>query len=122
MCIIFIFQVTKKWGEYSYDVQFILQRSPLDPNKTAGGTTNQQAALPPNPSTSNASGGVGVPFSGPSFSSPEGVKSAPWVGGDMSKSGAASGGIWKSPPVVGGVVGGSNRIKPDAARLSPDSG
>ncbi len=115
----------KKWGEYSYDVQFILQRSPLDPNKTAGGTTNQQAALPPNPSTSNAtnsSGGVPFSNSGPSFSSPDGVKSAPWVGGEMSKSGAASGGIWKSPPAVGGVVGGNNRIKPDAARLSPDSG
>ena len=58
----------KKWGEYSYDVQFILQRSPLDPLKGVGAETK----LPP-----------------------------------------ASQGIWKTPP---------GRLKPDTARLSPDSG
>ena len=57
----------KKWGEYSYDVQFILQRSPLDPLK-----------------------GVGTEPKGP-----------------------PSQGIWKTPP---------GRLKPDTARLSPDSG
>lgn len=57
----------KKWGEYSYDVQFILQRSPLDPLKVVG-------------------------------TDPKGPPSQ---------------GIWKTPP---------GRLKPDIARLSPDSG
>ena len=62
------------------------------------------------------------------------VKPAPWLGNggasDINKSGspantaatAAAGGIWKSPPGIPGGSNGSNRIKPDAARLSPDSG
>ena len=36
-------QVLTKWGEYSPDFQFILQRSPLDAGKLAGA----RAAAPP---------------------------------------------------------------------------
>jgi hypothetical protein len=39
-----LLQVLTKWGEYSSDVQFILQRSPLDANKDA---SQRRAAAPP---------------------------------------------------------------------------
>jgi len=95
-------QVIKKWGEYSYDVQFILQRSPLDPNKSSSSA---------GPSTSNNTSSQQQNTTADSD-----VKSAPWLG-ETGKT--APGGIWKSPPTTSAV---NNRIKPDAARLSPDSG
>ena len=49
----------KKWGEYSYDVQFILQRSPLDPHK-AGGVKAGGATTPNHLSAAAGGGGDGI--------------------------------------------------------------
>ena len=101
-------QVLAKWGEYSHDVQFILQRSPLDSSKTTS----------PAPSKADTK----------SFNSS--------AGANLSSSGAPHGGltqpaIWKSPPSslgmggkppLGGRPDGRPGAQDSAARLSPDSG
>ena len=117
-----MFQVLAKWGEYSNDVQFILQRSPLDPSKSPGSPAPKEAAakqgaLPP-----------AVPGGQP-------MKKSTTFSGPLPSHQPA---IWKSPPgvmshkpMVSSVSSGrlsdlSRPFPPDTgltgARLSPDSG
>ena len=90
-------QVLAKWGEYSNDVQFILQRSPLDASKPAGeGKTGQQQMK------------KSSTFSG------EMTQAAIWK---------APPGAVNSKPLVSSVSAGRlQEMKADNARLSPDSG
>lgn len=95
-------KVLAKWGEYSNDVQFILQRSPLDSSKT----------------TSPAPG------------KGDGVKKSNTYSGNLSNQGLTQPAIWKTPPVSGKPIIPGGRLGPEsrpgaqdsAARLSPDSG
>jgi len=85
--------VIKKWGEYSYDVQFILQRSPLDPHK--GGPTTSSSSLKGGSTTPN-------PMKGP---------------------GEGMGAIWKSPPgVAGRLKPDTARLSPDSGQGSDPTG
>ena len=92
--VLFLFQVIKKWGEYSYDVQFILQRSPL------GGTAQADQKPVSSWAGDNKTG------SQPSH----GIwKSAP---GSRLNPDPAGSRLHPDPA----------RLNPDSARLSPDSG
>ena len=95
-----LFQVLAKWGEYSNDVQFILQRSPLDASKPAGeGKTGQQQMK----KSSTYSGEMNQAAI---WKAPPGV-----VTNTTSK------------PLVSSVsTGRLQEMKADNARLSPDSG
>jgi len=122
-------KVLAKWGEYSNDVQFILQRSPLDSKSSAKGAKGAKSGT--------NGGGQHIKksstFSGQlnQIAGPNGA-----VSGHLQQQAA----IWKSPPGVGTAP---NYPKPvvssistgrladikdnlpsglDSARLSPDSG
>ena len=110
-----MFQVLAKWGEYSNDVQFILQRSPLDPVSKS----------PSSPSPGQETKGPGYP----------GMKKSPTFPGTLPPSNQAA--IWKSPPGVmsskpvvsassgrlSELASASRHLSPEvSARLSPDSG
>ena len=110
-----MFQVLAKWGEYSNDVQFILQRSPLDSGSKSPGSPAPKEVK------------QGFPPSGQSMK-----KSSTFTGPLPSHHQPA---IWKSPPgvvshkpIVSSVSSGrlsdlSRSLAPDTgARLSPDSG
>ena len=94
-------QVLAKWGEYSHDVQFILQRSPLDSSKTTSpAPTKSEAKI------LGASGSSGGSLTQPAiWKSPPGSLGKPPMGGP-------------SPNIVGPRPG----TQDSAARLSPDSG
>ena len=103
------FQVLAKWGEYSHDVQFILQRSPLDSSKTTSPAPTKSDSK-----SFNSSAGANLSSSGPA---PHGGLTQP--------------AIWKSPPSslgmggkppLGGRPDGRPGAQDSAARLSPDSG
>ena len=110
-----MFQVLAKWGEYSNDVQFILQRSPLDPVSKS----------PSSPSPGQETKGPGYP----------GMKKSPTFPGTLPPSNQAA--IWKSPPGVvsskpvvsassgrlSELASATRHLSPEvSARLSPDSG
>jgi len=118
-------KVLAKWGEYSNDVQFILQRSPLDSSKSPG---------PRSPSPKEVK---------PGFNGPQMKKSTTFSGPLPSSNGPNNqAAIWKSPPgvishkpVVSSMSSGrlSELTHPhhvqhephpthQLARLSPDSG
>lgn len=108
-------KVLAKWGEYSNDVQFILQRSPLDVSKSPGSPS-------------------------PKESSQHLMKKSPTFSGSISGSSNNQAAIWKSPPgvltnkpVVSSMSSGRlseltgsrhvSHVSPDSnPRLSPDSG
>ena len=94
-------QVLAKWGEYSHDVQFILQRSPLDSSKTTSPAPTKSDAK-----ILGASGSSGGSLTQPAiWKSPPGSLGKPPMGGP-------------SPNIVGPRPG----TQDSAARLSPDSG
>jgi len=99
-------KVLAKWGEYSNDVQFILQRSPLDP------ATKPPAS--PSPGKETKAGPGGRRWGGPG--------SSPGAGAGQTAA------IWKSPPGVAAskplVTSPAPARLPDLSnpRLSPDSG
>jgi len=110
-------KVLAKWGEYSNDVQFILQRSPLDPVSKSPSSPAQPEAQ------------------GPAY---PGMKKSPTFPGTLPPSNQAA--IWKSPPGVvsskpvvsasssrlselASAASASRHLSPEvSARLSPDSG
>lgn len=132
-------KVLAKWGEYSNDVQFILQRSPLD-NKSSA------------PSSQHGKAAKGDVKHQPGTGQPPASNTGGLVGQNIKKSSTFSGqlnhisnpalqqpAIWKSPPGMGGTAsmkpvvssmstGRLSDIKTglaqglDGARLSPDSG
>jgi len=114
-------KVLAKWGEYSNDVQFILQRSPLDSSKSPTSPSPQKAAKP---SDGKAPNNVPPP---PSTYSQNQVKKSSTFSGQLNQAA-----IWKTPPgvsqkpVVSSIsTGRLQEIKTplqDGARLSPDSG
>ena len=99
-------QVLAKWGEYSNDVQFILQRSPLDP------ATKPPAS--PSPGKETKAGPGGRRWGGPGSSPGAGQTAAIWK---------SPPGVAASKPLVTSPAPAPARL-PDLSnpRLSPDSG
>jgi len=108
-------KVLSKWGEYSNDVQFILQRSPLDNNKAP--------SSPPQQRSKTLEGAV----------QPSQVKKSHTFSGQLHPQAPNPSPIWKSPPPSGAPVFNSISttnlstvksppVSGEPARFSPDSG
>ena len=112
-----LFQVLNKWGEYSQDVQFILQRSALDGAKNPAAPSGAVKSGPMSPQMQrNYPAGIRPPAvsgGGLLAKAPAGIVEPPAV--------------WKPPPPgypppqprKGGF---NNNPTAEGARLSPDSG
>ena len=106
------FQVLNKWGEYSQDVQFILQRSALDGTKNNAATTTGSAMvsggqlMSPQLQRPNFGGVPGPPPA--SGTQPGQVRNTGVITKAQSAEPPA---VWKPPPPHGSMTGKFIRLQ-----------